>query len=126
MKKHETSDALELISRDVGRDPSFRRMVEEEKLNARVAGLIRTARSAAGLTQAQLAKRVDTTQSAIARLEDAAYEGHSLTMLRRIAEALGLRVDVRLVAGPRAARSSPGGARSARASNRRRDARKRA
>jgi hypothetical protein len=38
-----------------------------------------------------------TTQSAIARLEDADYNGHSLTMLRRIAAAMNQRVEVRFV-----------------------------
>ena len=47
-------------------------------------------REDAGLTQAELAKKVGTTQSAIARLEDAEYGGHSLTMLERIATACGV------------------------------------
>ena len=47
---------------------------------------------AAGLTQTQLAKLVDTTASVICRLEDADYEGHSLAMLRRIGAALNQRV----------------------------------
>ena len=79
--------ALEMIRRDVGHDPDFERMVEEEKLNAHIARLIYDARSAASLTQKQLADLVGTSQPNIARLEDADYEGHSLTMLRRIAEA---------------------------------------
>jgi transcriptional regulator with XRE-family HTH domain len=51
----------------------------------------------AGLTQAQLAKVVGTTASAIWRLEDADYEGHSIAMLRRIAEALNRRVETRFL-----------------------------
>ncbi|MES2178498.1 MAG: XRE family transcriptional regulator [Gemmatimonadota bacterium] len=46
------------------------------------------------LTQKELAMRVGTTQSVIARLEDANYEGHSLAMLRRIAIAVGERIKV--------------------------------
>lgn len=103
MKRKKTSDALEIIARDVGDDPDFRRMVEEEKLNAHVARLIYEARTRAGLTQKQLAQLAGTTQPVIARLEDADYEGHSLTMLRRIAEALNRRVDVRFVLKRRAA-----------------------
>jgi elongation factor G len=38
----------------------------------------------------ELAKKVATTQSVIARLEDAEYTGHSLTMLERIATACGV------------------------------------
>jgi transcriptional regulator with XRE-family HTH domain len=43
----------------------------------------------AGWTQTELAKRVGTTQSVIARLEDAEYTGHSLVMLERIAASCG-------------------------------------
>jgi len=44
-----------------------------------------------------LARLVGTTASVICRLEDADYEGHSLAMLRRIAEALDKRVEIRFV-----------------------------
>jgi len=40
----------------------------------------------------QLAELVGTRQSAIARLEDADYGGHSLNVLKRVAYALGYRV----------------------------------
>jgi predicted transcriptional regulator len=46
------------------------------------------------VTQKELAKLVGTTQSVIARLEDADYEGHALSMLSRIAAALNKRVDI--------------------------------
>lgn len=62
-----------------------------------IAQQIYDLRTAAGLTQAQLARLVGTGQSAIARLEDADYEGHSMGMLRRIADALGKRVVVQFV-----------------------------
>ena len=55
------------------------------------------ARTRAGLTQAQLAKKIGTRQSVIARLEDADYEGHSLSMLQRIAAAVNCQLEVRLV-----------------------------
>ena len=97
MARKRTRNALELIARDVGHDHGFRRKVEHEKFNMEVARLIYDARSAAKLTQKQLAELVGTTQPVIARLEDADYEGHSLTMLRRIAEALDRRIEVRLL-----------------------------
>ena len=59
--------------------------------------LIYQARTEAGLTQADLAKLVGTAQPNIARLEDADYEGHSLSMLQRIAEALGKRIEIQMV-----------------------------
>jgi transcriptional regulator with XRE-family HTH domain len=59
-----------------------------------------------GLSQRALAKKVGTTASVICRLEDADYEGHCLSMLRRIAPALGKRVEIRFVpaAGPKRAK----------------------
>jgi transcriptional regulator with XRE-family HTH domain len=47
-------------------------------------------REDAGLTQAELARKVGTTQSVIAHPEDADYAGHSLAMLERIATACGV------------------------------------
>jgi transcriptional regulator with XRE-family HTH domain len=49
------------------------------------------------LSQRQFAKVVGTTASVICRLEDADYEGHSLSMLQRIAAALDSRVEIRIV-----------------------------
>jgi predicted transcriptional regulator len=54
-------------------------------------------RTAAGLTQATLAKLIGTTASVVCRLEDADYEGHSQGMLRRIGAALNQRVEIRFV-----------------------------
>ncbi len=75
--------------------------LEEERANAEIARKIFSLRSQAGLTQQQLARLVGTTASAICRLEDADYEGHSLSMLRRIAVALGKRVEIRFVPAER-------------------------
>jgi len=55
------------------------------------------ARHRAGLTQAQLAERMGTTQSAIARLENARHMP-SLGMAARYAEAVGQRLDIHLQA----------------------------
>ncbi len=64
------------------------------------------ARMEAGLTQAELAERIGTTQSAVARMETALANGrtHSPTIatLRRYAAALGYRVQVRFVKDKRA------------------------
>jgi ribosome-binding protein aMBF1 (putative translation factor) len=60
-----------------------------------LALLVREMREEAGLTQAGLAKRIGTTQSVIARLEDAEYMGHSLVMLERIAAACGMALKLR-------------------------------
>jgi transcriptional regulator with XRE-family HTH domain len=53
--------------------------------------LLDDARTGAGLTQRELAERIGTKQSVVGRMEDADYEGHSLSMLKRIADAVGDR-----------------------------------
>ena len=97
--KHKpTTDALGIIHRRYFEGkPEMLRLLEQERENARIARTIYQLRTAAGLSQRELAKRVDTSASAICRLEDADYEGHSLSMLQRIAAALGHRVEVHFV-----------------------------
>jgi transcriptional regulator with XRE-family HTH domain len=53
-------------------------------------------RKESGLSQKELAQRVGTTQQQISRLESPSYEGHSLSMLRRVAGFLGATVHVEL------------------------------
>jgi transcriptional regulator with XRE-family HTH domain len=72
-------------------------MLEEARINDGVAREIRELREKAGLTQRELAKRVGTSPSAICRLEDAGYGGHSLSMLKRIATVLDKRIEVHFV-----------------------------
>ena len=79
---------------------------EYERLGEEFAFLdeILKARAAAGLTQADVAARIGTTQSAVARLESA-IAGHSpsIATLQRYASALGHKLQVRLVKQRRAA-----------------------
>ena len=72
-------------------------MIAEETVNVRVARLIYEARTAVDLTQQQLADLIGSKQPVIARLEDADYAGHSLSMLDRIAAALGQRLQIQFV-----------------------------
>ena len=61
---------------------------------------ILAARKEAGLTQAQVAERMGTKATAVARLESALLSGKhspSISTLRKYAKALGKRLDVRLV-----------------------------
>jgi transcriptional regulator with XRE-family HTH domain len=61
-----------------------------------VAIKLASLRKASGLSQKELAKRVGTSQQQISRLESPSYEGHSLSMLRRVAEVLGATVQVEI------------------------------
>jgi transcriptional regulator with XRE-family HTH domain len=71
-------------------------MLRDSSINAQVSMIIYDIRKQAGLTQSQLAEAIGTTQSVIARLEDADYEGHSLSMLTRIASALNQKLEIKM------------------------------
>ncbi len=92
-----THNALQIIDRITGNDTELRDMIAEETVNVRVARLIYEARTMAKLTQQELADLIHSKQPVVARLEDADYEGHSLSMLDRIAAALGKRVEIKFV-----------------------------
>ena len=83
MKQLKGKEAREVLDALIGDDRELRHMVAEEHLNVRVARMIHSARKEAGLTQKQLAELIGSTQSVISQLEDADYEGHSLSMLQR-------------------------------------------
>lgn len=97
-KRTPTADAVEILHRRyyAGR-PERLAAREEARTNDSVARKLTALRLQAGLTQRQLAKLVGTTASVICRLESADYEGHSLAMLQRIADALNQRVEIRFV-----------------------------
>ena len=87
--RKKTSIAVSILHRRyIKNDEKRKASLEEERVNARVARLIYDLRASAGLNQSELAKKVGTTQSVISRLEDADYNGHSLSMLERIADKL--------------------------------------
>jgi len=86
-----------LRDRYIGNDPKRLASVEEQRANLDIACKIYELRTKAGLSQRALAKRIGTSAANICRLENADYQGHSLPMLRRIAGALEMRVDVRFL-----------------------------
>ena len=92
-----TSDANRILNDETGNDEELRQMIAEETVNAEVARLIYRVRKSAGLTQTELAELIGSRQPVIARLEDADYEGHSLTMLQRIANSLNQRIEINFV-----------------------------
>lgn len=93
-----TSDAVEILRRRyIGNDVEMAHRVQDEVANLEVARKIYDLRTRSGLSQRGLAKLIGTTASVICRLEDADYDGHSLGMLARIAEAVNKRVEIRFV-----------------------------
>jgi transcriptional regulator with XRE-family HTH domain len=70
----------------------FKRAGEAWDIAIQLASL----RKRLGISQKKLAKMVGTSQQQISRLESPSYEGHSLSMLRRVAEVLGAKVHVEI------------------------------
>lgn len=96
-KQRTITNAGEILDRrhppttdDVRTRSQFRESLE-------LAEMIYQLRTEAGLSQRELASRIGTSASVICRLEDADYDRHSMAMLRRIARAVGKRVEVRFV-----------------------------
>ena len=78
--------------KDPGLKEKFRKAGEAWDVAMQLASL----RKASGLSQKELAKRVGTSQQQISRLESPSYKGHSLSMLRRVADVLGATVLVKI------------------------------
>jgi transcriptional regulator with XRE-family HTH domain len=97
MKNQKTNKAVDILHRRyIGENVERQDLLETERVNAEAAKAVYDLRKEAGLTQKELGKLIGTTQSVISRLEDADYEGHSLSMLIRIASALNRRLTIRL------------------------------
>ncbi len=78
--------------------PEVRRAYDRLAEEFELLDEILKARAASGLTQAEVAARIGTTQSAVARLEsEIGKHSPSIATLKRYASALGYKVQVRLV-----------------------------
>src|SRR4030043_1503649 len=78
------------------KDPDFAERFKKAGEAWDVAIKLASLRKSSGMSQKELAKRVGTSQQQISRLESPSYEGHSLSMLRRVAEVLGATVHVEI------------------------------
>jgi DNA-binding XRE family transcriptional regulator len=87
-EKQILTDTRKSIKRPLSRH--FKQAGEAWDVALQIAAL----REQAGLSQKDLAKLLNTSQQQISRLESPNYEGHSLSVLRRVAEVLHARVRV--------------------------------
>lgn len=90
-----STDAFQILKKRLYKDNQERLLsLEEERANMSVANQLYELRIRHGLSQGELAKMVGTTASVISRFENAEYEGHSLGMLRRVANAMDQEVRI--------------------------------
>src|SRR5438034_116759 len=87
------------------KDPAFAARFKQAGEAWDVALQLAALREQAGLSQAELARKLRTTQQQISRLESPGYEGHSLSMLRRVARVLNAHVRVVFEPGKKTATS---------------------
>jgi predicted transcriptional regulator len=78
-------------------NPKFRKEYEKADAEFSIIEALIHARAAARLSQAEVARRIGTTQSAIARLE-AGNVAPTIPTLRRYAEATGTKLRIELLA----------------------------
>ena len=90
MKVH---DYDEMLKEDL-KNPELRKEYEALEEEFEVAKQVIDLRLKKGLTQKELAEKVNTSQSCIARLESGTYRNLSLSFLRRVGEALGYQPHV--------------------------------
>ena len=91
----------DLRAQDVA-NPEFQAAYAEARLRFKLGEAVRLRREELGWTQSHLAQRAGMRQPAIARFE-AGGTTPTLSVLERIAEALGLQLSVELKAVPDAA-----------------------
>jgi DNA-binding XRE family transcriptional regulator len=77
--------------------PEVKRAYDELEDEYKLARELIHARSAAGLTQEEVAEKMHTKAPAIARLESGGKHSPSIETLRKYASAVGCRLEVRLV-----------------------------
>ena len=89
------SDIKQYIQNRTKRDPDFAENYETGYTDFKIGVILRQAREAAGLTQEEVAKKLQTKKSAISRIENHADDVR-LSTLRRYAEAVVSSLQIRL------------------------------
>ena len=89
-KKHRTTSAREVLRRRFDRTPEDVAERDQTHREMSLGDKIKRLREEAGLTQQELADKIHTQPSAISRIEDADYDGHSIALLERVARALDM------------------------------------
>lgn len=86
--------SVEAWKREKLKDPAFKKEYDALEEEFALIGELLRARAQAKLSQAQVARRMGTSQSAVARMES----GHtpSLSSLKKYARAVGRRVQIKL------------------------------
>lgn len=94
----------EVFLKKASKRKGFKKAYEDLEEEYTLAREMLAARSKFGLTQEAVAERMGTTKSAVSRLESAGKHAPSLTTLKKYAQAVGCRLEIRLVPSSYAAK----------------------
>jgi HTH-type transcriptional regulator / antitoxin HipB len=89
------SDLTRYARTRAARDPEFAEGLETRYVDFKIGALLRQAREKAGLTQEEVADRLETKKSAISRMENSAGSIR-LSTLERYARAIGWQLSLEL------------------------------
>lgn len=95
--KKTSGDTLKILGEMFFHSKKAQRELRAAQTSAEISRQVFALRMDAGLTQKELASLVGTSHSVISRVEDDDYQGHSLNLLKRIAEALDRKIEIRFV-----------------------------
>jgi ribosome-binding protein aMBF1 (putative translation factor) len=97
METNKTSDGMEIIKQRFGIDPRSDPKVQSLAEDFHIAQMVYDARQASGFSQVELANAIGTTEEVVDALENADFDGDSLSVLRRVADALHMKLRVELI-----------------------------
>jgi ribosome-binding protein aMBF1 (putative translation factor) len=96
-QKRTTSASKVIFNRFYKNRPDRQASLEQTAADVALGDRIHELRTRAGLSQKELADLIGTQPSAICRIEDADYQGHSVETLRRIARALKVQLKIEFI-----------------------------
>jgi HTH-type transcriptional regulator / antitoxin HipB len=102
------SDVKRYVQKRADRDPEFAENYDVGYADFKIGVILRQAREAAGMTQDEVAKKLQTKKSAISRIENHADDVR-LSTIRRYAEAVGANLQIRLASSERGKRKAKRG-----------------
>lgn len=79
------------------KDPAVKKEYQDLKAEFQMAEELMKARVKSKMTQAELAEKIGTKSSAISRLESPYYGKASISMIKKVAQALGCDLQIKLV-----------------------------
>jgi DNA-binding XRE family transcriptional regulator len=96
-RKKTSADTLKILDEMFFQTEDAQHELRAAETSAEISRQVYALRMDAGLTQNELASLAGTSHSVISRVEDDDYEGHSLNLLRRIAESLNRKIEIRFI-----------------------------